>query len=463
MVSIQVSSMQRKLVAAAVLGGLVMAGCSRPAPSSSSVANVGPAHLHRAMQSLTDVIVYDIFSPPQAARAYAYASVAAYEVVRQGDTATRSFAGQLRDLTPLPPAPRGVSLPVAGIHAFMTVGKALTFSQARMDSLRQAMDEEMRGAGLDAEAFKASIAYGDTAAAFILAWAGKDHYRESRGLPKYTVTKEPGRWIPTPPAYMDAVEPNWGTIRPFVLDSASQFRAPAPHPYSLAKGSPFMRAVTEVYTTGKGLTEEQRAIAGFWDCNPYTMHVQGHTMFATKKVSPGGHWMGIAGQVSRQKQADLVGTAEAYARTAVALADGFLSVWETKYATNYIRPETVINQSVDPAWQPLLQTPPFPEYTSGHSVISTAASEVLSALYGDSLAFGDSVEVAYGLPVRSFPSFRAAAAEAAISRLYGGIHYRQAIEEGQAQGKKVGQLFVARVHTRGGAQVASAAPAPVAR
>jgi len=254
---------------------------------------------------------------------------------------------------------------------------------------------------------------------------------------------------------MDAVEPNWGTLIPFVMDSASQFRPAPAIPFDTLKGTPFHTQALEVYEKGKTLTEEERLIASFWDCNPYTMNVQGHTMFATKKISPGGHWMGIAGQASRQAKASLVESADVYARTALALADGFIAAWEEKFRSGVIRPETVINNYVDEQWTPLLQTPPFPEYPSGHSVISTSAAEVLTSIFGANFAFTDSVEVPFGLPVRSFPSFEAAANEAAISRLYGGIHYRQAIEEGQKQGRRVGQHVVARLVTKPGAAVAA--------
>jgi hypothetical protein len=215
----------------------------------------------------------------------------------------------------------------------------------------------------------------------------------------------------------------------------------------MTPGSPFFLQVKEVYESGRQLTDEQRAIAAFWDCNPYVMNVRGHAMFATKKVSPGGHWMGITGIAARKAGAGLIQTSEAYARTAMALHDGFISAWEEKFRSNVVRPETMINAHLDESWQPLLQTPPFPEYTSGHSVISTAAATVLTDQFGENFAFADSTEMAYGLPVRSFPSFNAAAAEAAISRLYGGIHYRMAIEEGITQGRGVGQLVVRKLRT----------------
>ena len=421
--------------------------------SVARVAEENPAReaqpLHDAVQLLTSVIVYDIFSPPQASRVYAYASVAAYEAVRHGDSSFRTLAGQVNGLAPVPAPPDSVSLPLAGVHAFMTVGRALTFSRDRMDSLRTAMDERFRRR-LPASVYRRSIAYGDSVAGHVLAWAAQDGFTRSRGLPKYTLSHEPGRWAPTPPAYMDAVEPNWPTLRPFGMDSAGQFRDAPPHPFDTARTSPFMLEVLEVYEVRQRLTEEQRAIAAFWDCNPYVMNVQGHTMFATKKITPGGHWMGIVGIASRKADLDLRESAEAYARTAMVLADGFIVAWEEKFRSALVRPETVINAYIDEGWTPLLQTPPFPEHPSGHSVISTAASVVLTELFGDGFAFEDSTEMSYGFPPRRFESFVQAASEAAMSRLYGGIHYRRAIEVGVVQGRALGAEHVRRIQTRNG-------------
>ncbi len=441
-------------MAVMLAGCALAAGCAN-APVDYRAQPPDPELLHAAVHQLTGVIVYDIFSPPQASRVYAYASIAAYEALRPDHPEYRTLAGQLNGLTPVPPpAPAAPSpdseyyLPLASVHAFMTVGKALTFSQARMDSLRAALDERIRRTGVPARVFARSIAYGERVAQHILAWAARDRYLQTRGYPKYTVTTVPGRWVPTPPAYMDAVEPHWGELRPFVMDSGSQIRPQPPRAFDMAKTSPYFRQVNEVLERGRHLTDEQQAIASFWDCNPYVMNVQGHTMFATKKVTPGGHWMGIVGVAARKARADLMRSAAAYARTAIALADGFISAWDEKYRSNRVRPETVINARLDARWEPLLQTPPFPEYPSAHSVISTAAATVLTDEFGTGFAFVDSTEAEYGLPTRAFSSFRAAAAEAAISRLYGGIHYRPAIDEGASQGRRVGELVLRRVRTR---------------
>lgn len=448
----------RRVIRATTITMGVAAGLAacQSSPNASPEALNSAEPLHEAMQQLTNTMVYDIFSPPQASRVYSYASIAGYEALRHGDTTWRSLAGQVRNM-PAAPAPepgKEYSWALAGLRAFLTVSHQLTFSRERMDSVRSAMTERYADV-LSDDVYARSVAYGDTVARHVLAWAGTDRFKESRGLPKFSITRQPGRWVPTPPAYMDAVEPNWGTLVPFAMDSSSQFRPAPAIPFDSTKGTAFHTQALEVYDKGKTLTDEEKAIASFWDCNPYVMNVQGHTMFATKKITPGGHWMGIVGISSRKAKATPLQTMDAYMRTAMALADGFIAAWEEKFRSGVLRPETVINAYVDEKWVPLLQTPPFPEYPSGHSVISTAAAEVLTSIYGANFAFADSSEVPYGLPVRSFPSFEAAANEAAISRLYGGIHYRQAIEEGQKQGRQVGQHLVAKVITRPGTSIAA--------
>ena len=280
-----------------------------------------------------------------------------------------------------------------------------------------------------------------------------DNYNQTRTMPKYTVdTDDASRWQPTPPAYMDAIEPHWNKIRPFLLQSADQFK-PLPHPeFSLEKGSQFYKELLEVYTiseniTKKGDQSEEVAIAQFWDCNPYVSVTRGHFMFATKKITPGAHWIGIVKIAAKKANANLMQTVNAYTKTSLAIADAFISCWDEKYRTNLIRPETLINQNIDADWLPILQTPPFPEYTSGHSVVSGAASVVLTALFGDNFAFDDDTELQFGLPIRSFSSFYDASSEAAISRMYGGIHYRAAVDNGLEQGKNLGHFIVDKIDT----------------
>ncbi|MGB3542950.1 vanadium-dependent haloperoxidase, partial [Rubrivirga sp.] len=376
-----------------------------------------PELLHGAVQRVTDVMTYDIFSPPQASRVYAYVSVAAYEAMAATRNDVGTLAGQVRDLGAAPVPDGEVHGPTAAVWAALTVGEAMTFSTDDVIAYRDEVDGRLREAGMPRALASRSKEYGRTVGEHVLEWAAADGYAQTRSGPAYTVTNEPGTWRPTPPAYMDAIEPNWGTLRPFVLDSAAQFKPQPPPPFALEAGTAFRAQVDEVYQITNEMDDEARAIAAFWDCNPYVVHTSGHAMFATKKLTPGGHWMGIVAIASRQAGDDTAGAAEAYARTALALADGFISVWDEKYRSRLIRPETVINEHIDEDWQPLLQTPPFPEYSSGHSVISGAAAEALTGLYGDDFAFEDTVQIPYGLPSRTFGSFREAAEEAALSRL----------------------------------------------
>ena len=403
-------------------------------------------YLDRALAKLTDVIVYDIFSPPQASRIYAYPSIAAYEVLQHKSQQHPSLAGQLRDLEvgPAPPADK-CNLDISAFQAFAIVGRALIFSEAKMDEFIEEIHQEYLSHGVSKSVLRHSIAYGEAMADHILSWADKDNYKQTRTFPKFEIRDEPSRWQPTPPDYMEGIEPSWNQIRPFVIDSAEQFTPPLPTTFDMTQGSPFYQEVLEVYDAVRNLDEERTAIAQFWDCNPYVSHHKGHVMFATKKITPGGHWMGIAQIAARKANSDMLKTAMTYAYTSIALADGFISCWDEKYRSNLIRPETLINQHIDEDWVPLLQTPPFPEYTSGHSVISSAAAVMLTAIYGENFQFDDTVELAYGLPVRSFTSFLDASSEAAISRLYGGIHYMPAITNGVTQGRKLGAYVAAKL------------------
>jgi hypothetical protein len=304
---------------------------------------------------------------------------------------------------------------------------------------------------INSDEFETSKLYAFEVVHFIEKYMNEDNYNQTRTMSKFTVdTEDPSRWQPTPPSYMDGIEPHWNKIRPFLLDSAQQFK-PERHPeFSLEKDSKFYEELMEVYDISKEITEngddsEEIAIARFWDCNPFVSVTRGHFMFATKKISPGAHWIGITKIAAKKTNANVEETMNAYTKTSIAIADAFISCWDEKYRSNLIRPETLINQYIDPDWLPILQTPPFPEYTSGHSVASGAASVMLTEIFGDDFYFEDTTELPYGLPVRTFKSFYDASSEAAISRLYGGIHYMAAIVNGLKQGKDLGHFEAKRL------------------
>jgi hypothetical protein len=406
--------------------------------------------LHRSVKQVTDVIVHDIFSPPVASRIYLYMSVAGYEAAIQDNPNYLSLAGQLKELesVPKPESGQEYSFELASVEAMLTVGKALVFSEDKMDAFYGKIMKEFKDAGVPDEVFDRSVAYGQQVARHVLAWAEKDNYKQSRSFPKYSIEEDQSTWKPTPPAYMDAVEPHWSKIRTVVIDSFGQFKPAGPTPFSTDKKSAFYKEAYEVYDVVKNLTPEQREIAFFWDCNPFMLNVKGHVMFATKKISPGGHWMNITHVACKKVNADFLQSAEAYALVSVSLMDGFISCWDEKYRSKLIRPETYINEHIDEDWVPVLQTPPFPEYTSGHSVISSASAVTLTKLFGENFSFLDSTEVEFGLTARSFNSFKEASEEAAISRLYGGIHYMPAIAHGVTEGTAIGNYVMEKVKTR---------------
>jgi hypothetical protein len=409
-----------------------------------------PQIYHASVKKLTDIIVHDIFSPPVASRIYVYPNIAAYEVLVNQYPEYQSLAGQVNGLTeaPKPDPNKEMDLHLASIHAFLTVGKALIFSEDKMDVFRTKLYNKIQETDIPSDVFDNSIEYGDIVAKHIMAWIGEDNYKQSRSFPKYTVMDDAAYWKPTPPDYMEGIEPHWMKIRTLALDSCNQFTPKPPTPYNMDKNSQFYKEMMEVYETGVNLTEEQTAIAKFWDCNPYVSHHKGHAMFATKKITPGGHWVGITAIATKQANSNFMQTSEAYTMVTIGLFDGFISCWDEKWRSILIRPETVINQFVDEDWTPLLQTPPFPEYTSGHSVISNAAATVLTNLYGEKFSYRDTTEMEYGLEPRNFESFFGASEEAAISRLYGGIHYMPAIAEGITQGRQVGNWVVGNIKTR---------------
>jgi hypothetical protein len=411
--------------------------------------NAAAAALTRAERAVTDVMVHDIFSPPVAARIYLYTNVAAYEtMVKAYPEQYRSLYGQVASFPRIPGPRQTISYPLAAVYSFLLVGRNLVFSESvladSINNILASFDRGQMGSGI----YAASLRYGRQVADSVIAWAGGDRYKETRGLPRYRILKAQGKWIPTPPVYMAAVEPYWNRIRPVTLDSADQFR-PAPAPvFSRDTASFFYRQAHEVYNAVNRLTQEQRAIANFWDCNPFAVTMEGHLGFSVKKISPGGHWVEIAGTVCRQQHRDIMETSAAYTIASIAIFDAFISCWDEKYRSNVIRPETYIDSYIDESWRPILQTPPFPEYTSGHSIISSAAATVLGRYLGDQSEFDDDAEVEFGLPGRHFASFNAAAQEAAISRFYGGIHYRAAIDAGVISGRQIGDWILKKINLK---------------
>ena len=432
-----------------LLALILMMGCKENNAYKESLQ--GSELFNESMQKLSDVIVYDIFSPPVASRVYMYPTMAAYSIMQASyPEKYTDLAGQLNGFTTIPKNDnKKVNPELAAIHAFLKVSTMLIFSENKLISYREELYTKLEEQGLPSDIKEASLAYGELVADHILKWADADFYKQTRTYPKYTIQEGTPFWKPTPPDYMEGIEPHWNKIRPLVLLSADQFEPGAPYPVDMDKNSPFYKELLEVYELGEKIdgSTEAKEIASFWDCNPYVSHHRGHAMFATKKITPGGHWIGITKIATQLAGSNFNETVHAYTRVSTSLFDGFISCWNTKWNTLIVRPETIINEFIDENWLPLLQTPPFPEYTSGHSVVSRAAAVALTDIYGDNFSFQDTTEEIYGLGVRSYTSFIAASEEAAISRLYGGIHYRRAIDEGVKQGEEVGKFIVSKLKT----------------
>lgn len=376
------------------------------------------------------------YVPPVAARAFAYVGITAHEALASGKPELRSLAGQLTDLPPLPDRAPGAYDEPCVLHAALQAAVSALFAntgptgQRAMEAMGRKLGETA-SAGIDSAVVARSVSHGQAIAAHLLAWAATDGGAviENMGFPlSYSPGTRPQDWVPTNLIRLQQAPllPGWADCRPFALPSADA-TDPGPHPaYDEAPGSAFHDAALEVYETGRSLTDEQKLIARFWSDDPMLT------------FTPAGHWIAIVIQVAERDALPVETVSATLAKLGVAQADAFIACWATKFRYNLLRPVTYIRRHIDPAWEPLLITPPFPEYTSGHSTQSGAASTVLTAALGEDFAFDDATHVDEGLPQRSFPSFAAAAEEAAISRLYGGIHFRFGNERGLDQGRAVG-------------------------
>ena len=388
------------------------------------------------------------YTPPVASRAFAYVGVTAFEVVAIDDPELTSLAGQLNDLTVFPVPQDGVSYDRA-VMMHTALGRVVAdlftntgpTGQRALTSVTDHLRTEIT-ADLPADVVSASEELGAQIAAHIMAWAAADGGAivENMGFPAgYTLSTAPGHWAPTNLIRLQQTPllPNWGNNRPFAMPAGTACPLPAPMDYSKDPGSAYYAQAQEVVDIKAALTPEQTEIARFW------------TDDAMLSMTPPGHWVAIVMQVMDRDGAPLDIQVEVLARLSVAMADGFIGCWQAKFEFDAIRPITYIRAVFDPKWDPLLNTPPFPEYPSGHSVQSAAAATVLTAYFGEGFAFDDATGADDGLSARTFSSFWAAADEAALSRLYGGIHFRAAIEQGLMQGRCIG-AYAAALQTRRG-------------
>ncbi len=398
--------------------------------------------------NISEAMVNDVTPPATASRYYAYSILAAYEVALLANRPLPNFNMRFRQrlYVVAPALPKDFNFEFCANYAMLETGRRMIPQGASLAGYQRSMAAEFeKKKRIPAASIAGNIQFAVSIANKIVDYASTDGYNKISAYPRYTPEREEGAWYPTPPAYLAAADPHWSTIRPFFLDSLNQFNPSTPIPFSTDTTSTFYKLAKEVYDASKNLTDDQREFANFWDCNPFSLEYSGHMEIGIKKISPGGHWLGITGIACNQTNTSLDTTILAHTGVALALHDAFIVCWYQKFKHERLRPETYINKYIDPKWRPLLQTPPFPDYLSGHSTVSPAVAAVLTNFFGDHFSYVDTSEIIYGLPERKFESFAKAAKEASTSRVYGGIHFRDACEEGFKLGTKIGDFMVLKM------------------
>ncbi|MEY4538633.1 MAG: hypothetical protein RLZZ306_390 [Bacteroidota bacterium] len=390
------------------------------------------------------------YTPPVAARAYALGGLTIYESVVGGLSNNQSLAGQLASLTTLPKTETGkdynwaISANAAEANMmralYTEVSRPQAVTNKRIIDSVEVFLKNANKVGVAQDIIDRSEKYGQSIADAIFEWSKTDggHEGYKRNFPAtYVIPVFPGSWQVTDGGQKIPMQPTWGANRTFV-PANQDMPLPNPIAFSTSLTSPYFGQYFEVYTVGKSLTAEQKEIAAFWADNP------------TETFTPAGHSYNITNIAIKQSKAGLGKAAEAFARAGITLNDAFINCWKCKFKFNNERPFTMIKREIDATWKPLFSTPPFPGFPSGHSTQSSAVSDVLTDFFGNNFAFTDNSHdgrkdntTGIVLKSRSYKSFADFSREAAISRLYGGIHPRQDNETGLAEGRKIAKNVLA--------------------
>lgn len=401
-------------------------------------------YLYRCNEKLTDVIMEDVFNPAQASRVHVYPNIAAYQVLSFKYKELTPLSGVLSQLKSFDKPATKIDYSLSALTAYAAVARKLVYSEYMINDFENA--EQMRWLlknNNDSVLFKASVDFGHSVSQKIIEWIKGDNYDYTRTLSRYVLSDTAGAWMPTAPEYMTALEPNWPLMRSFIFDSQGEIRPRQPNlTYSEDKNSRYYKEALEVYELSMNLDSAKKFTALYWDDNPNANIASGHLSYFIHKIYPGGHWVKITGQAVKNLNLDEMRTVQIYTLLTLGNYEGFRSAWIEKYSSNAVRPETYINKLIAPKWLPYIETPPFPEYPSAHSVTSGASATILTALIPQPYSFTDSSEMFIGMPPRYFKSFMDAANEAGMSRFYGGIHYRRACEVGILQGTDVANAIL---------------------
>jgi PAP2 superfamily protein len=423
---------------------LVIASCNTSPKNKELLTN---QDIGNVVGVMTQLMLHDVTSPPLAARFFGYSLLAGYEILSENDS---NFTSMYRKLNQYPSIKKPDSITnsdyhLAAILAVMETASKMQPSGKLMQNYLERFIDSCRQIGYEEEVINDSRRYALVISKRILQFARSDGYNKISNFARYSPVEKDGSWYPTPPGFMPAVEPYFNTIRSFSLDSNSQFKPIKPVPFSKDTSSAFYQQLMLNYHDGKDFPADSLLVAAYWDCNPFALQDGGHMLVGLKKISPGAHWMGITGIACQKAGKKFNEALMLHTYVALVLMDGFIACWDEKFRSNRIRPETAIRNAKDPGWKPLLQTPPFPEYPSGHSTISAAAAVVLTKYLGENFHYTDTVEVSFGLPKRAFSSFNQAADEAGMSRFYGGIHFMDAIVNGRLQGIEVANHLLNKI------------------
>jgi hypothetical protein len=436
---IKITSSSRNIILVIIFAFsfLMGAGKTYAASGSTPAGELDASVATRWMELLYNCVRDEAFTPPVASRVYGYAGVALYESVLPGMKGYKPLTGILRDMPNIPaPDANAVYDWSSSANAALTavvsglMPNASDFTRQQIQGLHDKLVEERKQA-IPADVVDRSLAYGESVAKIILRWAATDNFDQIHKLTYTVPTKKDGSYWVLPDG-KKPVEPNWGALRPMIIPAVAMCDQPLNLAYSWNPDSEFWQQANEVRLTVYNLTNEQQMIAKYWSDGP------------KDTGTPSGHWVMIETQVAQQLQLKLDKAAEMYAMVGATMNDAFISTWREKYEVMFPRPDAFIRRFINAKWQSFLPTPVFPEYPSGHSTVSGAAAEVLTSLFGN-VTFTDRSAITRGFPERGFASFKDAAKEAAISRLYGGIHYRVSIENGLKQGSCIGREALSRL------------------
>lgn len=473
---------KRLYFAAAIAVAAPLTAC-RQAPDTD------PLMVSEWIHTLYGVVRAERLTPPVAARFLGYAAVALHEGLSAATPGLPSLAGVLNGLGELPRGeanrdydPTFVALEAERVVLDSMLMEALPSSKATLAGLLDSLGQARVALGVREDVRTHSEELGRRIGTAIIAWSRTDGFDSTRTM-QYVPPVGPGLWLNDSPGSVyasqsssgatefvaldnptnalragnasdrdlivnrpkqtglanlpavdmtGATEPYWGRVRPFFLTTWDECPIPDPPAYATAHDSPLYEQAREVYDAKMNLTPEQRTIALYWADNP------GET------ATPAGHWMAIGAQMVSSRNLSAGKASLLFVATTSAAADAFIATWGYKYKFNLLRPRSYIRQVIDPAWEPMIPTPPFPAYPSGHSTQSAASAVVVKGLLGD-MAFEDSTEVPIGHAVRNFNSFGEAAEEAGWSRIYGGIHFHVDKSAGKAVGECIGAKIMERL------------------